>query len=258
MKNMQKLFEFARREAWRQILFVMGKAASTPEEMAAANKEKAEIESQIAKAKQATGIVEQLVARFGNDITNDEEIDGGDAVEFLVNTLSEALAIFKPTESVGMEYFQGGFNANGVTLRAEFQVPVGASVAEKDAAFMAALAQQADINYVTIGEDGPPILQDWVGVYGENGLLFHCRAEDREHAFEQCQNAYPNDKVHVAVPANNEGQLVIQTITDDPMCCPKCGSRTEFGVLQNNMQVHVCMKCDHSFLAEHDEETSTA
>lgn len=41
----------------------------------------------------------------------------------------------------------GYFGHEGTALEAEFEVPLGATVAEKDAAFMAALAQQADIAY---------------------------------------------------------------------------------------------------------------
>jgi hypothetical protein len=256
---MFKVFELARYGAWRRVLSIIGKDGYTKEELAAANKEEKDLEVQIAKVKLANRIVEQLVARFGEDIKNDEEIDGGDAVEFLVETLSEALAVFKPIESARMEYFHGRLNSDGASLSVNFQVHAGASVAEKDAAFMAALAQQADINYLSIGEDGNPILQQWVVVYGEDGLYFHCQAEDREHAVDQCENAYPDDVAHVAVPADSKGQFVIETITEDPMGCPKCGGRTKFEEVpvSNNLQIHVCMRCNHSFIADHDEETST-
>ena len=40
---------------------------------------------------------------------------------------------------------------DGVRIAASFEVPAGAGVKEKDAAFMAALAQQADVNYLSIG-----------------------------------------------------------------------------------------------------------
>lgn len=49
------------------------------------------------------------------------------------------------------EVLSGYFNFEGATLRADFAVPVGATTEEKDAAFMAALAQQADIDYLSIG-----------------------------------------------------------------------------------------------------------
>lgn len=50
------------------------------------------------------------------------------------------------------EFFAGYFGHEGTILHVEFSVPVGASNAEKDAAFVAALAQQADVSYVCIGE----------------------------------------------------------------------------------------------------------
>jgi hypothetical protein len=56
-----------------------------------------------------------------------------------------------------VEVLSGYFGYEGTELRADFQVPVGATTAEKDAAFMAALAQQADIDYLAIGESRQPL-----------------------------------------------------------------------------------------------------
>lgn len=53
-----------------------------------------------------------------------------------------------------IEIFQGYFGLEGTTLNVDFQAFVGASVAEKDAAFMAALAQQADVDYHSVGVAG--------------------------------------------------------------------------------------------------------
>jgi hypothetical protein len=53
-----------------------------------------------------------------------------------------------------IEIFQGHFGLEGTTLNVDFHSFVGASVAEKDAAFMAALAQQADVDYHSVGVAG--------------------------------------------------------------------------------------------------------
>ena len=98
-------------------------------------------------------------------------------------------------------------------------------------------------------------LSNWCVLYGADGLEFHCQAEDREHAVEQCQDAYPVDLVHVAVPCDAAGTMVLETLTDDPTSCPKCGARTEFGELPfRGWQIHVCSCCSHSFIAVPDED----
>lgn len=56
-----------------------------------------------------------------------------------------------------VEVLSGYFCYESTCLRADIQVPVGATIAEKDAAFMAALAQQADIDYVAVGESMKPL-----------------------------------------------------------------------------------------------------
>lgn len=42
---------------------------------------------------------------------------------------------------------------------------------------------------------------------------------------------------------------------DQPMSCPKCGTRTEFFELENGTEVHICnnQECQFTFFAEHDE-----
>lgn len=94
-------------------------------------------------------------------------------------------------------------------------------------------------------------------LYGDDGLMFCCQAEDREHAVEQCANAYPDENVHVAVPADNHGGMTIQTFAEDPVSCPKCGSRTEFGEFKfsnSELQIHVCLCCNLIFLAQQENE----
>lgn len=57
----------------------------------------------------------------------------------------------KPEE---VEVFQGYFGHEGTILKVEFQTYAGAADLEKDAAFLAALAQVADIDYQAIGKCG--------------------------------------------------------------------------------------------------------
>ena len=58
--------------------------------------------------------------------------------------------------NTAVQVLSGHFGYEGTVLRADFQVPVGATTAQKDVAFMAALAQQADINYIVVGESDHP------------------------------------------------------------------------------------------------------
>lgn len=81
---------------------------------------------------------------------------GGDKVslESIKRMSAGAIARYEDTDNVTRQYevFKGHLDFEGVVLNVEFQAPVGSTVAEKDAAFMAALAQQADVNYLSIGE----------------------------------------------------------------------------------------------------------
>lgn len=49
------------------------------------------------------------------------------------------------------EVFAGNLTADGVFLRVEFVAPVGATIQQKDSAFLAALAQQVELDYLSIG-----------------------------------------------------------------------------------------------------------
>lgn len=56
-------------------------------------------------------------------------------------------------EKETLEYFQGTFELPGMEpLRIEFACKPGASQVEVDAAYLAALAQQAEINYLSVKE----------------------------------------------------------------------------------------------------------
>ncbi len=51
-----------------------------------------------------------------------------------------------------MEHFVGYMrSADGVVINVEFAAPIGASQEIKDAAFLAALSQQVEINYLAVG-----------------------------------------------------------------------------------------------------------
>ncbi len=98
-------------------------------------------------------------------------------------------------------------------------------------------------------------LRLWCVLYGAEGRVYFCEAEDRTEATEQCRIAHPAQPVHWAVPADRHGSLVLETQTDDPAVCPKCYGRTEMEDLPfRGWQAHVCLHCSHSFIAVPDEE----
>ena len=39
---------------------------------------------------------------------------------------------------------------------------------------------------------------------------------------------------------------------DQPITCPKCGSRTDFKDVSARVQLHTCLGCAYSFLCEFD------
>lgn len=96
----------------------------------------------------------------------------------------------------------------------------------------------------------------WFVLHGDCSVPHRCEAEDHEEAMEICAEAHPGSKVHVAVPADAHGELVLYGYGEEMVHCPLCGSRTEFGELpRDGWQVHVC-RCNHSFIAvPEDEET---
>ncbi len=50
------------------------------------------------------------------------------------------------------EFFVGHINFDGAVLRVEFEAPKDATVQEKDSAFVNALAQKAELNYLALGD----------------------------------------------------------------------------------------------------------
>ena len=57
-----------------------------------------------------------------------------------------------PSVEAGTEVFTGYFGYEGTLINTEFEVPKGASDNEKDAAYLAALSQIADVNYLAMGD----------------------------------------------------------------------------------------------------------
>lgn len=51
-----------------------------------------------------------------------------------------------------VEHFTGFLNVQGTRVAVDFDVPIGATDAAKDAAFLAALAQEVDLSYLSLGE----------------------------------------------------------------------------------------------------------
>jgi len=56
------------------------------------------------------------------------------------------------TKMTKVEVYAGYIQTQGVRLQVDFELPVGATSQEKDAAFVVSLAQQVDLNYLVIGE----------------------------------------------------------------------------------------------------------
>lgn len=95
----------------------------------------------------------------------------------------------------------------------------------------------------------------WFVFHGDCSQSHRCEAADREEAMEICAEANPGSKVHVAVPAGPHGELVMYGYGEEMVHCQRCGSRTDFGELpREGWQVHVCLSCNHSFIAVPDEE----
>ena len=90
----------------------------------------------------------------------------------------------------------------------------------------------------------------WFVFHGDCNSSYRCEAEDRDEAMELCSLAFPDALVHAAVPSTCHGELVMEGYCDDPVTCPKCGARTQFGELpREGWQVHSCLGCEHSFIA---------
>lgn len=100
------------------------------------------------------------------DMTSDDEFGSAYVLEVEPNESSPAEDDIW-SRSAAVQVLSGHFNYEGTVLRADFQAPIGATTAQKDAAFMAMLAQQADINYLAVGEVAPPLLGGDYGLTAE-------------------------------------------------------------------------------------------
>lgn len=118
---------------------------------------------------------------------------------------------------------------------------------------LAILSDDIDCLLKKVTESSTPNI--WFVFHGDCSFSHRCEAQDREEAMELCALAFPGSTVHVAVPATCHGELVMEGYGEDPVSCPKCGARTELGELpRDGWQVHVCQRCDHSFIAVPDED----
>ncbi|WP_176000282.1 hypothetical protein [Burkholderia vietnamiensis] len=63
----------------------------------------------------------------------------------------------KNTQSQVIEAFEGYLAYDGIRIDVGFQAPAGATAAQKDVAFLAELAQQAEINYLSVGTSTVPV-----------------------------------------------------------------------------------------------------
>lgn len=95
-------------------------------------------------------------------MTNDDEFEAAYMLEVELNASSpEDGGIW--SESSAVEVFAGHLIYKGTRIDVGFQAPVGATVAVTDAAFMASLAQQAEINYLAIGDSDRPLPESGEG-----------------------------------------------------------------------------------------------
>lgn len=61
------------------------------------------------------------------------------------------------TQTQVIEAFEGYLAYEGIRIDVGFQAPAGATADQKDAAFLAELAQQAEINYLSVGSSTVPL-----------------------------------------------------------------------------------------------------
>lgn len=93
----------------------------------------------------------------------------------------------------------------------------------------------------------------WFVFHGDCSLAHRCEADNREEAMAICAEAHPGSQIHVAIPSNLQGELMVYGYGEDMVHCPLCGCRTEFGELpREGWQSHVCQACNHSFIAVPD------
>ncbi len=58
----------------------------------------------------------------------------------------------EPVECSRIEVFSGYVRHGGVRIQVDFELPFGSSAIEKDAAFLAAMAQKVEFDYLALGE----------------------------------------------------------------------------------------------------------
>jgi len=129
------------------------------EESLALDQKRQALDSEIRLVKVCVNIVGRMLAEYGALVTDDQEINGGDLVGDLVEWVLNAQAVFKkPLVNPAIQIFQGFIKLGSEFHQVSFDAPVNATIGEKDLAMMAALAQVAEIDYVSIGEDENNVL----------------------------------------------------------------------------------------------------
>lgn len=92
-----------------------------------------------------------LETEFEPDRGERLQVDSLTLAELAGTAVSSHLAAVEEPQD-GFEIFRGVFGHEGTELDVEFVAKIGASKAEKDSAYLDALAQQADVNYVSVGD----------------------------------------------------------------------------------------------------------
>lgn len=107
------------------------------------------------------------------------------------------------------QVFRGFIGIEGVTVEVQFNAPVNATVAEKDAAFIAALAQKVEIEYLP--EQELPATQ----AKGEGQISEHDYADKGIAVCPVCGEADPQGESFDTA----EGKV------EQEMICPRCESK---------------------------------
>lgn len=140
----------------------------------------------------------------------DPEGDLSDATSATTGEHSDSVAPEAPTQasadpSAAMIHYTGYLAHDGVRVEADFRVPADASTTETDAAFLAALAMVADVNYLELGRlDAAEDTESRRGIFDEalnakfvsigDGQLLEMGAR-QDLIAQQVLQSYPADTV---------------------------------------------------------------
>lgn len=115
----------------------------------------ARLQREVARMDDVVAAANELMA----GVTIGKELDDGLWIKIESHEgyrqLNAALASYKAgsgQDPTGRTVYAGYCCMNGATVKVDFDVPAGSSAMRTDAAMLAALAQQAEINYLSIGQ----------------------------------------------------------------------------------------------------------